>query len=176
MSRTTVDVAIAAAERPVLLQTAGELEAAERVWYSRSVLGIDTEFVRERTYRADLGLIQVSDGVTAWLWDPLSFDSGEAIQRLLHRRDTMKVLHSGSEDLEVLLELAQEEEDADGGCGGEDAGQSADGWPDGKGDGGHEGAFPVPGSVALRLRSRVIPSLERVLQPARPDADSCGVK
>jgi ribonuclease D len=103
MSRTTVEVAIAAAERPVLLGTAGELEAAERAWSTRTVLGIDTEFVRERTYRADLGLIQVSDGVTAWLWDPLRFDSSEPIQRLLSNSGIFKVLHAGSEDLEVLL-------------------------------------------------------------------------
>jgi ribonuclease D len=103
MSRTTVEVAIAAAERPVLLETAGNLEVAERAWSTRSVLGIDTEFVRERTYRADLGLIQVSDGVTAWLWDPLRFDSSEPVQRLLTNGGIFKVLHAGSEDLEVLL-------------------------------------------------------------------------
>ena len=103
MSRTTVDAALAAADRPVLLETAGELEAAERTWSTRRVLGIDTEFVRERTYRADLGLVQVSDGVTAWLWDPLRFDSIEPVQQLLSDDRIFKVLHAGSEDLEVLL-------------------------------------------------------------------------
>jgi ribonuclease D len=67
------------------------------------VLGIDTEFVRERTYRADLGLVQVSDGTTAWLWDPLRFESAEAVTRLFENAGIVKVLHSGSEDLEVLL-------------------------------------------------------------------------
>ena len=103
MPRTTIDQAIAAADHPELLQTAAQLEAAERGWSSCNVLGIDTEFVRERTYRADLGLVQVSDGATAWLWDPLPFDSGEPMARLLSRPDCLKVLHSGSEDLEVLL-------------------------------------------------------------------------
>lgn len=103
MPRTTIDQAIAAADHPELLQTEAQLEAAERGWSSCNVLGIDTEFVRERTYRADLGLVQVSDGVTAWLWDPLRFDSGEPMARLLSRPDILKVLHSGSEDLEVLL-------------------------------------------------------------------------
>lgn len=103
MSRTTVATALAAAENPALLQTPAQLQAAEKAWSACPVLGIDTEFVRERTYRADLGLIQVSDGATAWLWDPLPFQSGEPLQRLLTRPDTVKVLHSGSEDLEVLL-------------------------------------------------------------------------
>lgn len=103
MSRTTVEAAIAAADHPVLLQTPAQLEAAERAWSMHSVLALDTEFVRERTYRADLGLVQVSDGVTAWLWDPLAFDSSGPIERLLTRPETVKVLHAGSEDLEVLL-------------------------------------------------------------------------
>lgn len=103
MSRTTLETALAAAERPALLQTPPQLQSAENAWSACPVLGIDTEFVRERTYRADLGLIQVSDGATAWLWDPLAFESSEPVQRLLTRADTIKVLHSGSEDLEVLL-------------------------------------------------------------------------
>jgi ribonuclease D len=103
MSRTTVDTAVAAAEHPALLQTAAQLDAAERAWSMHGVLGLDTEFVRERTYRADLGLVQVSDGTTAWLWDPLAFNSSGSMERLLTRPGTVKVLHSGSEDLEVLL-------------------------------------------------------------------------
>ena len=103
MSRTTVEAAVAAADQPALLQTAAQLDAAERAWSPCPVLGIDTEFVRERTYRADLGLVQVSDGATAWLWDPLAFDSSGPVERLLTRPETVKVLHAGSEDLEVLL-------------------------------------------------------------------------
>ena len=63
----------------------------------------DTEFVRERTYRADLGLIQFSDGETAWLVDPLALDSLEPVNAVLNDPSILKVLHSGSEDLEVLL-------------------------------------------------------------------------
>jgi ribonuclease D len=103
MSRTTVKKALGGAEHPVLLETAAQLEAAEISWSAAGVLGIDTEFVRERTYRADLGLVQVSDGTTAWLWDPLRFESPAAVNRLFGKADIVKVLHSGSEDLEVLL-------------------------------------------------------------------------
>jgi len=94
---------IEAAEHPILLETPAQLDAAEAAWSRCDVLGIDTEFVRERTYRAGLGLIQVSDGKHAWLWDPLCFESAEPIARLLGNPGISKVLHSGSEDLEVLL-------------------------------------------------------------------------
>jgi len=102
MPESNVQQAIEAAEHPNLLETPAQLEAAALAWSRSDVLGIDTEFVRERTYRADLGLLQVSDGKTAWLWDPLRFDSHAAISRLLENPRIVKVLHSGSEDLEVL--------------------------------------------------------------------------
>jgi ribonuclease D len=102
MPESNVQQAIEAAEHPNLLETPAQLEAAALAWSRSDVLGIDTEFVRERTYRADLGLVQVSDGKTAWLWDPLRFDSHAAISRLLENPRILKVLHSGSEDLEVL--------------------------------------------------------------------------
>jgi len=102
MPGLSVTQAIEAAKHPNLLETPAQLERAERAWSSSPVLGIDTEFVRERTYRADLGLVQISDGNSAWLWDPLCFDSNEPITRLLENPAITKVLHSGSEDLEVM--------------------------------------------------------------------------
>lgn len=102
MSRTTVEKALAAADRPLLLQSDEALAEAASAWSGAPVLGIDTEFVRERTYRADLGLVQVSDGRTAWLWDPLANGSAKPVQRMLKERGVLKILHSGSEDLEVM--------------------------------------------------------------------------
>lgn len=92
-----------AAKHPILLETAAQLHEAEKSWDGNKVLGIDTEFVRERTYRADLGLVQVSNGEIAWLVDPVKLDSLEPLHRLLTNPDIIKILHSGSEDLEVLL-------------------------------------------------------------------------
>lgn len=95
--------ALSAAEHPILLTSEAQLRDAERTWAKADVLGIDTEFVRERTYRAELGLVQISDGETAWLYDPQAFDDAAPLTRLLEDGSCLKVLHSGSEDLEVLL-------------------------------------------------------------------------
>jgi ribonuclease D len=103
MPTTIINQAIKAAEHPNLLESPAQLHAAEEEWVKSAVLGIDTEFVRERTYRAALGLVQVSNGRSAWLWDPVSCGDAEPIRRLLTNRGILKVLHSGSEDLEVLL-------------------------------------------------------------------------
>ena len=92
-----------AADNPILLTTAAQLSEAEMSWKGNEVLGIDTEFVRERTYRADLGLVQLSDGATAWLVDTVKLENLEPLRKLLVDPGVTKVLHSGSEDLEVLL-------------------------------------------------------------------------
>ena len=100
---TSLKQALSAGEHPILLESATQLANAAKQWESSEVLGIDTEFVRERTYRADLGLIQVSDGQTAWLIDPLGVGSLEPLAQLMANPAITKILHSSFEDLEVLM-------------------------------------------------------------------------
>ena len=64
MTRTRLEKSLSAADHPILLETTAQLSEARKSWNGNEVLGIDTEFVRERTYRAELGLVQVSDGTT----------------------------------------------------------------------------------------------------------------
>lgn len=95
--------ALSAGEHPILLESATQLANAAKQWEGSEVLGIDTEFVRERTYRADLGLVQISDGRTAWLVDPQAVGSLEPLTQLMANTAITKILHSSSEDLEVLM-------------------------------------------------------------------------
>ena len=103
MTRTRLERSLSAADHPILLETEAQHYEAKKSWIGNKVLGIDTEFVRERTYRAQLGLVQVSDGETAWLVDPVRLESLQPLMDLLGDPAVTKVLHSGSEDLEVLL-------------------------------------------------------------------------
>lgn len=102
MTTKTLKNAIEAADHPILLTSAAQLSEAEKSWNGNETLGIDTEFVRERTYRARLGLVQISDGDRAWLVDPMALDDLEPLRRLLQNPEITKILHSSSEDLEVL--------------------------------------------------------------------------
>ncbi len=103
LDNTSLKQALSAGEHPILLESATQLANAAKQWEGSEVLGIDTEFVRERTYRADLGLVQVSDGRSAWLVDPLAVGSLEPLAQIMANTDITKVLHSSSEDLEVLM-------------------------------------------------------------------------
>lgn len=67
------------------------------------ILAIDTEFVRTRTLYAKLGLLQVFDGKSLALIDPLAIDDLEPFWQLLKNENIIKVLHACSEDLEVFL-------------------------------------------------------------------------
>lgn len=79
---------------------AGLASAAER-WAAAPVLGLDTEFVRTNTFYHRLGLIQVSDGQTSWLVDPLAARDLSPLAAVF-RSPGVKVLHSASEDVEVF--------------------------------------------------------------------------
>ena len=80
-----------------------QLAAACERWSSFDAIGIDTEFVRERTYFAALGLIQVSTPEEISLVDPRSSGIGlDPLRDLLQSAKTTKVLHSADQDIEVL--------------------------------------------------------------------------
>jgi len=98
----TIDRALRAAAKPLLLEKTEQLLAAAENWQQRPILGIDTEFLRERTYRAQLGLVQVSDGISAWLVDTLQLENLQPLKAMFADASILKVFHSASEDLEVL--------------------------------------------------------------------------
>lgn len=103
ISQSDIDIALAAANEPIMVESDVQLRNARDKWLSCELLGIDTEFVRERTWRADLGLVQISDGATVWLVDPLKTGPLEAVGSMLEAPNTLKILHAPSEDLDVLL-------------------------------------------------------------------------
>jgi ribonuclease D len=69
-------------------------------------LGLDTEFVRERTYHAQLALMQVAMNGRIALIDPLTVDDPSPLLALL-RGPTLKLVHSPGEDLQVLAHRYQ---------------------------------------------------------------------
>lgn len=76
-------------------------DAAER-WRRAPILAVDTEFVRERTFYPILGLLQISDGRSVDLVDPVALGDLTPLAEILADPGTLKVLHSCGEDLEVL--------------------------------------------------------------------------
>lgn len=80
----------------------GTLDALGTAWEQIDALGLDTEFVRERTFHARPGLIQASDGATVWLLDAVHCPTMPPLAEILTDHSVTKVLHSVGEDLDVL--------------------------------------------------------------------------
>ncbi len=84
------------------MTTDAELADAAARWREVPALALDTEFVRERTFYARLGLVQICDGRATYLVDPLPLRSFEPLAAILADPRVRKITHSASEDVEVL--------------------------------------------------------------------------
>ena len=90
------------------LSTSGELARFVADAKDVTAMGIDTEFMRERTYYPRLCLIQVSLPETTAIIDPLTIEDLEPFFGLLRDRRIVKVLHAGGQDLEIFFRLMGE--------------------------------------------------------------------
>lgn len=86
-----------------LITTSQQLAEICQSARQKSAVALDTEFVRTRTYYPQLGLVQLFDGETLTLIDPLSIDDWAPFKALLSDTQVIKYLHAGGEDLEVFL-------------------------------------------------------------------------
>ncbi|EGH11612.1 ribonuclease D, partial [Pseudomonas savastanoi pv. glycinea str. race 4] len=74
-------------------------------WQLLPFVALDTEFMRVDTFYPIAALLQIGDGQSAWLIDPLLINDWQPLSALLENPDVIKVVHACSEDLEVLLRL-----------------------------------------------------------------------
>lgn len=87
---------------PLLTEQADidELVAEARL---KGFMGLDTEFLREKTYRAKLCLVQVSTRSSLYLVDPLVHDMAW-LAELIADPDIEVVVHAGRQDFEIFYE------------------------------------------------------------------------
>src|SRR5688572_21142051 len=100
---------IAADARPLQLVTdPASLASACAALRKSARVALDTEFMRERTYHAQLCLVQLADAERIVVIDPLAIldARGElgALHALLADPAVLKVLHSGRQDLEIFAQ------------------------------------------------------------------------
>lgn len=68
-----------------------------------SVVAIDTEFLREKTYYAKLCLLQLATDDEVVIVDPFAVKSIKCLATLLSDTSIVKLFHAGGQDLEILL-------------------------------------------------------------------------
>ncbi len=69
---------------------------------SSSVLAIDTEFLREKTYYAQLCLLQMATDTESVIIDPFLCTDLSPIASLFQNQDIVKVFHASTQDIEIL--------------------------------------------------------------------------
>lgn len=84
-----------------------ELDRCCERWMQLDSIGIDTEFVRTRTFFARLGLVQIRAEEENWLIDPVAIGELAPLHLLLSSERPTKVIHSGSEDIEIFNRLGE---------------------------------------------------------------------
>jgi ribonuclease D len=89
-----------------IISTSAALEELAMHLGAQPRVGLDTEFLRERTYRAQLCLVQLSSATGATCVDPLTLRELAPLARMLTSPAVLKVMHASRQDLEVLLPLA----------------------------------------------------------------------
>jgi ribonuclease D len=85
-----------------LISTDAELMSACARWSTAGLIGVDTEFFRERTYYPRPALVQVADSDGVTLVDPLGLSELTPLRDLLVDPSVVKVMHAYGEDLDVF--------------------------------------------------------------------------
>jgi ribonuclease D len=71
-------------------------------------IGLDTEFIRESTYRPILALIQISlPNGEIYLIDPQSINRRELIVDIINNNNLLKIIHSSKQDIEALYSYTE---------------------------------------------------------------------
>ena len=92
------------AGRSALVTSEDELQHAVDAVRSSGVMALDTEFMREKTYRARLCLVQVAALDHIFLLDPLSNLDLSSIGDLLADPQVEVLVHAGKQDLEIFYD------------------------------------------------------------------------
>ncbi len=88
--------------QPIVTTTAALTDLTARL-AAADAIGLDTEFLRERTYRAELCLIQVATLREAMCIDPLAVPQLDPLAPSLIADRPVKVMHASRQDVEVLF-------------------------------------------------------------------------
>src|SRR5882757_1700178 len=86
----------------IWIDRSDELPALAHLLEEQEWIGVDTEFLRERTFFPKLCLLQLSAGSTIWCVDTLRVGPLEPLMKALTAGATRKILHAARQDLEAV--------------------------------------------------------------------------
>ena len=90
---------------PPVIKEQSELDRMVEEARSDGTIGLDTEFLREKTYRARLCLVQVATKQAIYLVDPLAGHDLTALAALISDPEVEVLVHAGRQDFEIFFEM-----------------------------------------------------------------------
>lgn len=90
---------------PIYVNSNEELQQRCQHWLTLPMIAIDTEFQRVDTFYPIAGLIQIGDDQQCYLIDPLKITDYQPLAELFQANSVLKIIHAGSEDLELFKQL-----------------------------------------------------------------------
>ncbi|MBK8452839.1 MAG: ribonuclease D [Thiofilum sp.] len=88
------------------IATTNELQILLADLSAASWVALDTEFIREKTYYPQLCLIQLATEKRLVCIDPLTINDLSPLWAWLQQPNLLKILHAGSQDLEIFYHLS----------------------------------------------------------------------
>jgi len=87
------------------VSTAEQLEELCELLQGSAAIALDTEFMREKSYYANLSLLQIANDHLIACVDPLALENLEPLLDIIYDRNILKVMHAARQDLEILNDL-----------------------------------------------------------------------
>lgn len=84
------------------INTQDQLEEFVARAHASSVLAVDTEFLREKSYYATLCLLQFATDTEVVIVDPFKVKDLKVLAPLMTNEDVVKLFHAGTQDLEII--------------------------------------------------------------------------
>ncbi len=88
-----------------IIKTQADLYEVCSLLSKESVLYLDTEFYRRRTYYAKLSIIQVASNTQKYIIDVLALDDLTDFSAVLFNNNIIKIFHSPDQDFEIFYHL-----------------------------------------------------------------------
>jgi ribonuclease D len=88
----------------ILVDGPGPLDELTALAKEHGRIGLDTEFMREKTYRAQLCLVQVAAGEDIFIIDPMKVDP-QPVAALVASPEVEVLLHAARQDLELFNDM-----------------------------------------------------------------------
>lgn len=86
------------------IHSQAQLDALIPALQEATVVAVDTEFLREKTYHAKLCLVQLGLGEHQYCVDVLSIDDLSSLQALFANKQVLKLFHAARQDFEVIYQ------------------------------------------------------------------------